>query len=311
MDWSTIVIIVQLIFLEGILSIDNAAVLGALVCPLPDDRPIAWGRSFRKFGDLLHPILGNQRTAALRAGLLGAYLGRGLMLFLATLIIQNPWLKLLGAAYLVRLAFNNLSTAEENETDSHAHPIEGKAFWMIVLTVELTDLVFSLDNVVAAVALSQRFWVVMTGVAIGILFMRFAAGLFSYAVLRHPVLKNAAYILVFNIGLELIIEELKIYQFGDWTRFGISVATLLLALAYERFTFLQQFKPVLTWISQGFGNLNELIDWALVPVFGLFKLIWLPFKRLTGRNAEPDPVDPQPINLPAKHELTSLPELES
>jgi tellurite resistance protein TerC len=316
MEWATIVIVIQLIFLEGILSIDNAAVLGALVSPLPDDRPIVWGQAFRKLGALLHPVLGNQRTAALRAGLLGAYLGRGIMLFLATLIIQNPWLKLLGAAYLVRLAFNNLSTAETCESDSHAHPIEGKAFWMIVLTVELTDLVFSLDNVVAAVALSQRFWVVMTGVAIGILFMRFAAGLFSYAVLRHPVLKYAAYILVFNIGIELIIEELKIYQFGDWTRFGISVGTLLLALAYERFKFLQQFRPVLMWISQGFGNLNELVDWALVPVFGLFKLLWSPIKRLTSRTAAPDPFDPIPntgrqVTMSAKHELSSLPELES
>jgi tellurite resistance protein TerC len=316
MDWATVVIVIQLIFLEGILSIDNAAVLGALVSPLPDDRPVVWGKVFQKLGDLLHPVLGNQRTAALRAGLLGAYLGRGLMLFLAALIIQNPWLKLLGAAYLVRLAFNNLSSAEECETDAHAHPIEGKAFWMIVLTVELTDLVFSLDNVVAAVALSSRFWVVMTGVAIGILFMRFAAGLFSYAVERHPVLKYAAYILVFNIGIELIIEELNIYQFSDWTRFGISVGTLLLVLAYERFKFLQQFRPVLMWISQGFGNLNEVIDWALEPVAGLFKLIWTPFKQLTSRTAPSDSVDPLPASTrqatkPAQHELTTLPELES
>jgi len=316
MDWATIVIIIQLIFLEGILSLDNAAVLGALVSPLPDDKPVAWGGVLRKLGDLLHPILGNQRTAALRAGLLGAYLGRGLMLFLATLIIQNPWLKLLGAAYLVRLAFNNLSTAEVQETDSHAHTIEGKTFWMIVLTVELTDLVFSLDNVVASVALSHRFWVVFTGVAIGILFMRFAAGLFSYAVLRHPVLKYAAYILVFNIGIELIIEELNIYQFSDWTRFGISVITLLLALAYERFKFLQQFRPVLIWLSQGFGNMNELIDWALVPVFGLFRLIWQPIQRMASRARSSDPDDPlpsdgMPVTMSANQELKSLPELES
>jgi tellurite resistance protein TerC len=316
MEWATIVIVIQLIFLEGILSIDNAAVLGALVSPLPDNRPIVWARSLHKVGDFLHPILGNQRTAALRAGLLGAYLGRGLMLFLATLVIQNPWLKLLGAAYLVRLAFNNLSTSEECESDSHAHPIEGKTFWMIVLTVELTDLVFSLDNVVAAVALSNRFWVVMAGVAIGILFMRFAAGLFSYAVERHPVLKYAAYILVFNIGIELILEEMNIYQFGDWTRFGISVGTLLLALAYERVQFLKQFRPVLVWIARGFGNLNELIDWALVPVSCLFQLIWLLIKRLTSRTAVHDPADPQstpslPGAISAKHEIKSLPELES
>jgi len=36
--WPIAIIILQLIFLEGILSIDNAAVIGALVSPLPDDQ---------------------------------------------------------------------------------------------------------------------------------------------------------------------------------------------------------------------------------------------------------------------------------
>ena len=70
------------------------------------------------------------------------------------------------------------------------------------------------------------------------------------------------------------------------------------------------------WISQGFGNLNELIDWALVPVFGLFRLIWQPIKHLISRPAAPDPVDPIPntgrqVTISTKHELSSLPELES
>ena len=115
MDWSVLVIVVQLIFLEGILSLDNAAVLGAMVSDLPDDIAVVWPRALRKLGAALHPLLGNQRTAALRAGLLGAYLGRGIMLFLATIIISNPWLKLVGAAYLVHLAFDNLGAEGEGE----------------------------------------------------------------------------------------------------------------------------------------------------------------------------------------------------
>ena len=70
----------------------------------------------------------------------------------------------------------------------------------MILNVELADLVFSLDNVVAAVSLSKDLWVVMLGVAIGILTMRFAAGLFARAVLKEPVLKYAAYLLVFPHG---------------------------------------------------------------------------------------------------------------
>jgi len=274
MDWTIPVIILQLIFLEGILSIDNAAVLGAMVAPLPDNLPIVWPRALARFGESIHNLLGNQRTAALRVGLLGAYLGRGLMLLLATIVIQNPWLKILGAAYLIRLAFDNLGQAQSGEDDSHVRPVEGASFWGVVLTVELTDLVFSLDNVVAAVSLSNKLWVVMLGVAIGIVMMRFAAGLFSYAVQREPILKKAAYILVLNIGVELLLAELAHIEVSDWARFGISIGTILLSLAYAHSRLLQKTRPILIWIGQGFSNFNEIIDWALVPVLGLVRVVF-------------------------------------
>lgn len=89
-DSGVIFIIIQLIFLEGILSLDNAAVLGAMVAPLPDDQPIPWPAALRGLGDRLDPLLGMQRDAALKVGLLGAYVGRGIMLAIATVIIQNP-----------------------------------------------------------------------------------------------------------------------------------------------------------------------------------------------------------------------------
>ena len=278
MTYSVLVIILQLIFLEGILSIDNAAVLGTMVVDLPDDLAIAWPKALEKVGTILHPLLGNQRTAALRVGILGAYLGRGLMLLIASVIIQNPWLKLLGAAYLIRLAFDNLGLAEAGEEDAHLHPIKGDAFWLVVLNVEIADLVFSLDNVVAAVSLSSRIWVVMIGVALGILLMRFAAGLFSYAVEREPVLKSAAYVLVLNIGVELIYSEIAHVTINEWLQFGISIMTIALALAYAHVKPLRRLRPVLVWLAEGFSNLNEVIDWALVPAIGLIKWIYHLFK---------------------------------
>jgi tellurite resistance protein TerC len=175
-EWSIIVVILQLIFLEGILSIDNAAVIGALVSPLPDNQPVQWPPSLKRLGQSLHRVLGNQRTAALRVGLLGAYLGRGLMLFMAGFVIQNPWIKLVGAVYLIRLAFDSLGEMTgggSEDEDDNVRPIKVQTFWTTVLTVEIMDLIFSIDNVVAAVSLSDKFWVVMTGVAIGILTMRY------------------------------------------------------------------------------------------------------------------------------------------
>src|SRR5678815_5479158 len=120
-----LVIILQLIFLEGILSIDNAAAIGALVSPLPDDKHVEWPKALQSFGEWLHPILGNQRLAALRVGLLGAYVGRGLMLFLTSFLIHNSWIKLIGAVYLIHLAFDNLEdmTGGGGEEEEEFRPV--------------------------------------------------------------------------------------------------------------------------------------------------------------------------------------------
>jgi tellurite resistance protein TerC len=270
------IIILQLIFLEGILSIDNAAVIGALVSPLPNDKYVEWPKGLQRFGEWLHPIIGNQRMAALRVGLLGAYVGRGAMLFFTSFLIHNSWIKLIGAIYLIHLAFDNLEDMTGGggeEEESEVRRVKVQSFWATVLTVETMDLIFSIDNVVAAVSLSNKIWVVMVGVAIGILMMRFAAGIFSYAVEREPILKQAAYVLIFNIGVELILDQVWHIEISDFLRFGISIATILLALAYAHSKFLQRFRFVLVWLAQGIGIINEFVDWLLAPLTGFIRVV--------------------------------------
>lgn len=273
--WPLFVIVLQLVFLEGILSIDNAAVIGALVSPLPDTQPVPWPRGLSRLETWLHPLLGNQRTAALRVGLLGAYVGRGLMLFLTGFLIHNSWVKLVGAAYLIHLAFDSLEdiTAAESDEAGEVKPIKQQSFWSTVLTVEIMDFIFSIDNVVAAVSLSDKIWVVMLGVAIGILAMRFAAGAFSYAVLREPILRQAAYVLVLTIGIELVLEQVWRVEISDLLRFAISAGVILLSLAYAHLPVLQKLRFILIRLVQGIGIVNELVDWALAPVRGL--LAWI------------------------------------
>src|SRR5512147_2328243 len=128
--WPIVIIVVQLIFLEGILSIDNAAVIGALVSPLPDHEEVPWPGRLHGLGRMLHPILGFQRMAALRVGLLGAYLGRGAMLFFTSFLIHNSWIKLVGAAYLIHLAFDNLEDMTGGlEEGGEVSPIQARSFW--------------------------------------------------------------------------------------------------------------------------------------------------------------------------------------
>src|SRR3954468_16030703 len=77
-----LLIILNLIVIESLLSVDNAAVLATMVMDLP--KP--------------------QRKKALKYGILGAYLFRGLALILATYLVTIWWLKPLGGIYLIYLA---------------------------------------------------------------------------------------------------------------------------------------------------------------------------------------------------------------
>jgi tellurite resistance protein TerC len=211
------------------------------------------------------------------------------MLVMANFVIHNHYLKILGAAYLIKLAFENLGEPEPGEEDqTRAKSVEGKGFWNVVIALELADLAFSLDNVVAVVALSDNLYIVMFGVAIGIITMRFAAGIFTLMILKEPILKPAAYIVVFNIGTELLLDELAGIEFSSALKFMISAGTLILAVIYAHVKPLQVLRPLLKWVGEGMANVNELLDWLLVPIVlvlkGLFKGIGFILRPLFPRH---------------------------
>jgi predicted tellurium resistance membrane protein TerC len=78
-----LLIILNLILIESLLSVDNAAVLATMVLDLPKE----------------------QRNKALRYGIIGAYVFRGICLLLASWLVKVWWLKPLGGLYLIYLAF--------------------------------------------------------------------------------------------------------------------------------------------------------------------------------------------------------------
>lgn len=190
-----LIIILNLVILESLLSVDNAAVLAIMVKDLPD----------------------SQKPKALKYGLLGAYFFRGLCLLLATYLMKVIWLKILGGIYLMWLFISHFTSKNdsiEEASDRKDSKIFGfankylglSAFWSTVILVEIMDLAFSIDNVFAAVALSSKFWVVMVGVAIGILAMRFVAQWFVIQLKKHPSLETSAFVVIGLLGLKLIVS---------------------------------------------------------------------------------------------------------
>jgi YkoY family integral membrane protein len=269
LDLSAILLIVQLVYLEGILSIDNAAVLGAMVAHLPEHAPIPWPPWLRFVGRLLDPILRGQRPGALKVGLLGAYVGRGAMLFLAAWVVRNRWLLLVGGLYLIYLGighFGSKAEAAEDEARGYVATRRLLSFWPVVLNLELADLAFSLDNVVAAVALSREMWVVLTGVFLGIITMRFAAGLFVRLIRAEPMLEHAAYLLVLAIGLELLAEELFGVHITHAGKFLISIGIIGTTVLYARVPVLRALGAQMRWLRRILATLNAAIRIALSPI---------------------------------------------
>ena len=186
-EWlEAIPIIISLILIEGLLSVDNALAIAAMANHLPE----------------------NQKRKALRWGIVGAYAFRGIALASAATIIANPWLKIIGAAYLIYLMCEHFTTAANHRTAAKLDPtrVASRGFWATVAAIELMDLSLSVDNVVAAVAMSPKLWVVCSGVFIGILALRFVAGACLKLLEKYPVLDHTAFLLIGYVGAILAVE---------------------------------------------------------------------------------------------------------
>jgi YkoY family integral membrane protein len=200
---TALLVILNLFVIESLLSVDNAAVLAIMVMDLPEA----------------------QRRKALKYGIFGAYFFRGLCLLLATWLIKIWWLKPLGGLYLLWLSIHFFL---KKEAPSGSEEVISKQqnwlyrssigwmgpFWATVAAVELMDLAFSLDNVFAAVALAgsipepQKIYVVMLGVFLGILAMRFVAQYFVRLLEKYPSLEKAAFTVIGILGAKLILSGL-------------------------------------------------------------------------------------------------------
>jgi tellurite resistance protein TerC len=259
-DFNVIFFIVfQVIIIDGILSLDNAAVLGAMAARLPPHTPAPLAPWLRR-------MLGqNQQEAALKVGLFGAYVGRSLMLFLGGVIIAFPLLKVLGALYLFNLVAGHFEIYEKVDRYTRIFTFLGKItqpiktlsgrllinnnasflatslqrlvanpFWRIVITVEAMDLVFSLDNVIAILALSEDLVILIVGICISILIMRFAATQFLKLIKIEPLLVHAAYVLILAIGVELLLRFFKLDIIDEWMQFVISMTILIVFIVCGR-----------------------------------------------------------------------------
>lgn len=185
----------------------------------------------------------DQQSKALRYWIIWAYVFRGIALVLAAWLIKFAFLKLLWGLYLIWLAVKHFYLNDESHDSGNSI---GRSFWGTVVAVELMDLVFSIDNVFAAVALSDKLWVIMTWVFIGILAMRFVAWRFVVLMNKYPELETSAYAVIMLLGIKLCLWFLAhTFHFGalevimEWHI--ASMITSSLTLIIFSFPFLKRY----------------------------------------------------------------------
>lgn len=180
------IVLLILVALEAVLSADNAIALAAIAQGLEDSK---------------------LQNRALNFGLVAAYVLRITLILTATWVVQYWQFELLGAAYLLWLVFQHFS-AEEDEENQHHGP-RFTSLWQAIPLIAVTDLAFSLDSVTTAIAISDKTWLIVTGGTIGVITLRFMAGLFIRWLKEYAHLEDAGYITVGFVGLRLLVRAIK------------------------------------------------------------------------------------------------------
>jgi YkoY family integral membrane protein len=202
-------VLLVLIGLEGILAADNAVVMAVMVKHLPHD----------------------QQKKALFYGLFGAFIFRFVTLFMISLLADVWQVQAIGALYLLVIAGSHLIKNYKGKGEIEKPVKTGRSsFWMTVLKVELADIAFAIDSMLAAVALAVtlnptgwfkiggidggQFLVMFLGGIIGLVIMRFAANWFVKLLQERPTLETAAFLIVGWVGVKLAVFTLAHPEIG-------------------------------------------------------------------------------------------------
>jgi YkoY family integral membrane protein len=179
----TLLLLPVLIALEAVLSADNAIALAAIAQGLDSE---------------------DTQRRALNFGLVIAFVLRVGLILTAGWVLQFWQFEVMGAAYLLWLVYKHF-TAETDEA-AHHHGPRFANLWQAIPVIAFTDLAFSLDSVTTALALSHEVVIILLGGTIGIITLRFMAGLFIRWLEEFEYLEDAGFITVAFVGLRLLVR---------------------------------------------------------------------------------------------------------
>ena len=181
--------ILCLAFLEILFSADNAIVLSLITRSLPS----------------------HDRQKALFIGFFSALMFRMMAIVSIFWLLQFQWIQIVGALYLLYVSVRHFFHKGEPSFS------QSRGFWKTVFLIEMFDLLFAFDSIIAALAFigsipsspstHPKLWIVFVGALLGMIVIRFAAKWIGDLIERFPRLEKTGYLMIGWIGLKLLINS--------------------------------------------------------------------------------------------------------
>jgi len=121
-----------------------------------------------------------------------------------------------------------------------SNPTQAKSLWQIIPLIVLTDLAFSLHSVTTAIAISQELWLIILGGTIGVIALRFLAGLFIRWLQEFTHLEDAGYLVVALVGMRLLLRVIHPDLVPpEWVMVGLITSLFVWGFSHRIPKFLQ------------------------------------------------------------------------
>ncbi len=181
----------QIIWINALLSGDNAVVIAMACRSLPDNQ--------RKIGMVL-----------------GAGVAIGLRIIFTMIIVTLmgiPYLKIVGALALLWIAIDLIRPKDEGEHGVAAHD----NVWRAVGTIAIADLVMSLDNVIAIAGVAGDHWgLLIIGLVISIPMIVAGSAAILWLIDKFPVVVWAGAALLGFVAGEMLLTDVALAErFGE------------------------------------------------------------------------------------------------
>lgn len=176
-------VLVSVVFLDILLSGDNAIVIGMAANALPE----------------------NQRSKAILYGMALAALARIAFSLFAIALLHHRLISIIGGISLFWVAYKLAKDILIDEADGD-EPKQGKSLWSTVGLITVADISMSLDNVLAVAGIARNNpFIMVIGLIISIACLGYAAKLVTGLLDRFPWLRWLGVGLIVLIAVELVL----------------------------------------------------------------------------------------------------------